>query len=245
MMIMRTTYFMLIGLVVLGVSALNAQNVGIGTTNPIDQLDVNGHARLNYTLHVDASGSTGFVASKVNLYSHDDYRGAGIYSLGQSFDWFWGNPYTDHDDAFILSRAVAGTGEGTAQKSNALLFVSGDGKVGIGTIAPTEQLQVEGNAVVVGVLSCRKIKVTTTGFPDYVFDDDYDLKSLSEVEEFINKNKHLPGVPSEKEVIAEGMDLKELTIVQQEKIEELFLHLIAAEKKMKQMEEEIQKLKEN
>lgn len=75
---------------------------------------------------------------------------------------------------------------------------------------------------------------------DYVFEKDYNLLPLFEVESFIEKNGHLPNVPSEKEIKKdEGFELKEITIVQQEKIEEAFLHLINLEKKVEELKKQL------
>ena len=73
-------------------------------------------------------------------------------------------------------------------------------------------------------------------WPDYVFSINYDLMPLNELEEFIKKNKHLPGFPAEKEIIDNGLDLSEITRRQQEKIEELFLHIIQLEKRLNSLE---------
>jgi hypothetical protein len=62
--------------------------------------------------------------------------------------------------------------------------------------------------------------------PDYVFEKDYNLLPLSELETYINKNKHLPEVPSAKEMEAEGLNLKEMNLILLKKVEELTLHLI-------------------
>lgn len=71
------------------------------------------------------------------------------------------------------------------------------------------------------------------GWADYVFDDDYLLMSLSELEEYIKEHKHLPGVPSAATVAEEGIDLAEMNKILLEKIEELTLRVIELEKKIK------------
>lgn len=78
--------------------------------------------------------------------------------------------------------------------------------------------------------------MNNTIFPDYVFEEDYDLPTLQEVETFITKNKHLPNTPSADELAEKGMNLKEITVVQQESIEQLYLHVIALEKRLKELE---------
>jgi len=83
-----------------------------------------------------------------------------------------------------------------------------------------------------GILT-EKVKVAvknTANWADYVFADDYKLKSLEEVETFVNTNKHLPGVPSAKEVVANGLDLATMDAKLLEKIEELTLYMIELKK---------------
>ena len=74
---------------------------------------------------------------------------------------------------------------------------------------------------------------------DYVFAKDYKLPSLTEVETHINQFQHLPNVPSAKTLADDGgIKLKEMTISQQEKIEELFLYMIEMNKKVEALEQE-------
>lgn len=82
-----------------------------------------------------------------------------------------------------------------------------------------------------------------TGWADYVFEEDYELKSLEEVESYIAINGHLPNVPSATQVAAQGVELGDISRIQQEKIEELFLFTIEQEKKIKRQEKDIEELK--
>ncbi|TAE72623.1 MAG: hypothetical protein EAZ85_09220 [Bacteroidetes bacterium] len=85
----------------------------------------------------------------------------------------------------------------------------------------------------------EKVKVdiaTSNGWADFVFEKRYKLRSLAEVEAFIQKNKHLPDVPSEKQLQKEGLDLGEMQKIQMQKIEELTLYIIELEKRIKTLE---------
>nr|WP_315421979.1 hypothetical protein [uncultured Pedobacter sp.] len=93
-------------------------------------------------------------------------------------------------------------------------------RIGIGTATPAEKLSVNGN------IRAKEIKVEAANWPDYVFDKDYRILGLQELDAYIKANKHLPGMPSAKEVEANGMALGEMVKLQQKKIEELTLHLI-------------------
>lgn len=93
--------------------------------------------------------------------------------------------------------------------------------------------------LVKGGMITEKIKVAvagTTDWADYVFENDYKIMPLTKVEAFIKENKHLPNVPSTKDMIANGNDLQKTDAKLLEKIEELTLYVI-------ELNKEIQKLK--
>ncbi len=92
-----------------------------------------------------------------------------------------------------------------------------------------------------GVVNAKKIyaeevevRVDAMGiyWPDYVFKKDYELLSLYEIENFVKLNYHLPGVPSEKKVLEEGLNLGEMDAILLKKIEELTLYIIEQQKEI-------------
>lgn len=105
------------------------------------------------------------------------------------------------------------------------------GDITIGTTAAQKQLHVNGN------IKARKVKVTVTEWPDYVFDSGYQLPPLSFVAQFIQQNKHLPEVPAAAVVAREGIDLGDNQAVLLKKIEELTLYVIAQDKNQAALEE--------
>lgn len=119
------------------------------------------------------------------------------------------------------------------------------GKIYIGntTSYPTTtgnyKLFVEG-----GILT-EKVKValrSTSNWADYVFANDYKLMPLSEVEQFISTNKHLPGVASASDLVKDGIDVVEMQSKQMEKIEELTLYVIQQNKKIEELQKQVQAL---
>jgi hypothetical protein len=86
----------------------------------------------------------------------------------------------------------------------------------------------------------------TNTYPDYVFKPEYKLMTLDEVEKFIEKEGHLPNVPSEKEVQANGNQIKlaEMQMKLLEKVEELTLYTLQQERKIRQLEASLNELKE-
>ena len=124
-------------------------------------------------------------------------------------------------------------------------FING-GKVGIGTTTPTEKLEVN------GIIRSKEVKVEATGWPDYVFSPNYNLRSLEETETFIQENQHLPEIPAATEIEAEGLLLGEMNALLLKKIEELTLHTIEQHKLIDQQKqlnqqliERIEKLESN
>ena len=83
------------------------------------------------------------------------------------------------------------------------------------------------------------------GGPDYVFEEGYDLSTLEEVEAYIKDNKHLPEVPSAKEMEENGIELAQMNMLLLKKIEELTLHLIEQNKLIHEQNRRIESLEMN
>lgn len=92
--------------------------------------------------------------------------------------------------------------------------------------------KVDANEVEVGgKIYCQEVEVSLdagTG-PDYVFEDNYNLMSLKDVNIFIKENKHLPDVPSAIEMEENGMNMKDMQLLLLKKVEELTLYTIKLE----------------
>ncbi len=92
-----------------------------------------------------------------------------------------------------------------------------------------------------GIIRADKVIVNTTG-ADFVFEKDYSLMSLAELEKSINENKHLPGMPSAAEMQTNGMSLGETNTLLLQKIEELSLYVIELQKQNNKLNERISNL---
>jgi hypothetical protein len=110
------------------------------------------------------------------------------------------------------------------------LVVTGAIRIGT-TVGPGGyKLAVDGKAI------CTELLVRLVpNWPDYVFSKDYKLPELNDVENFINKNNHLPGIPSAKTIEANGMNVGEMQKLQMEKIEELTLYIIDLKKEIEKL----------
>jgi hypothetical protein len=112
-----------------------------------------------------------------------------------------------------------------------------NGHVGIGTVPRNDyRLAVE------GTVGARKVKVTQESWADFVFDPQYQLPTLLDVELFIQKHKHLPEIPSTSEVLDEGIDLGDMNKKLLQKVEELTLYVIELKKENERQQKQLDKL---
>jgi hypothetical protein len=108
--------------------------------------------------------------------------------------------------------------------------LTNNGNLGIGTANPDMKLTVNGN------IHAEEVKIDLSiSAPDYVFKEDYNLKSLEELEIFIKENNHLPEIPSAKEFEENGLMLAKMDMDLLKKIEELTLYTIAQQKEIKRL----------
>jgi hypothetical protein len=146
---------------------------------------------------------------------------------------------------------------------NYVLFLKDDGRVGIGTsvINSSYKMAVSGGlyATSIGIgtsnpntayklnvnggILAEKVKIISSVGADFVFEDDYNLPALSEVESFVKENKHLPEIQSAEEMKNGGLDMGEFQIKLLQKVEELTLYVIELEKKTARLENELNELK--
>ncbi|MFT3870776.1 MAG: hypothetical protein QM715_20175 [Nibricoccus sp.] len=202
-------------------------NVGIGTTSPAVKLDV-------WTS--DAAG----VQTALSL-NNNFYYGAGSGTAAVQLDF---QRYHSTKGAIRVGNESETTSDynymtfstwGTALEER--VRINSSGNVGIGTTSPTEKLSVNGR------IRAREVIVETTGWSDHVFADSYKLQSLSEVEQHIKTEKHLPGVPSAQEVAEKGVSVGDMQVILLAKVEELTLHMIELKKENMELRHQMESLK--
>ncbi|WP_124020590.1 MULTISPECIES: tail fiber protein [Flavobacterium] len=159
------------------------------------------------------------------------FAGYGIQHSG--FTWV---PNTSMDEGKLFL-SFGGAEDGIANPIK-VTFQS-NGNVGIGTKNPDSKLTVAGN------IHAQEVKVTARAgeVPDYVFANDYKLKSLEEVESYIKQNSHLPEIPSAKEIEKNGLMLAEMNMNLLKKMEEMTLYMIEQNKRIKDLEKQIEEIK--
>lgn len=112
------------------------------------------------------------------------------------------------------------------------MHISENGNIGIGTTNPQYKLEVN------GTIRAKEIKVES-GWADFVFEDSYELPTLDFVAEHIKEKKHLPGMPSAKEVSREGLSLGDMNTKLLQKIEELTLYVIELKEENKAIQKRL------
>lgn len=111
-------------------------------------------------------------------------------------------------------------------------IVNGNLRVGLAPLPAGFSFGVDGKII------CTELMVRLVpSWPDYVFEEDYKLRNIYDLDEFIKSNKHLPGIPKAKEV-EKGLSIGEMQKLQMEKIEELTLYIIQLKKELDKLREE-------
>lgn len=218
-------------------------NVGIGTTSPLNGttnsgLHVSKGNHSTIMLGDPAAGYGGFIQTSDN--KHRLFIGTNLYDDVINS---WKTVQTGKGIAGINIIADEGTWgtvidfvTNTADTYNKSMSILGNGNVGIGTSNPQSKLAVNGE------IFAKRVKVTQTGWADFVFDEGYKLPGLSEVEGYIKTNKHLPDIPSAAEVEKEGLDVGEMNKKLLQKVEELTLYLIEQQKQIEAQNKRIRQL---
>lgn len=205
-------------------------NQGIGTENPL------------YPLHIEpgkmylgsADTTAGWALSYLHWAGHSLVMGtpAGHYAHN-SIDLKPGG--CEQETLFSQLRMYTATGVNEQELKVAITttgnaFFNNDGNFGIGTETPDYKLDVN------GTMRAKEIVVNLNDGADFVFDDNYKLMNLNELDAFVQSNKHLPEVAPAAEMVENGVDMGEMQIKLLQKIEELTLYIIAQDKRITELE---------
>ena len=199
--------------------------VGVGTLVPSSKLAVEGG-----DLHIGNETS-----------SNGQRRYARIYGYDANAQ-FYGTIHSNWEDSkrtfdiYTNNQTQQLKIDASANSSARIGILPGENAgVGIGTFETgSHKLAVEGS------IGAREIKVEASGWSDFVFENDYDLRTLEEVEEHINEKGHLPEIPSEVEVTENGINLGEMNAKLLQKIEELTLYMIEQNKQNQAQQKELE-----
>jgi hypothetical protein len=234
---MKKIVLLTLGIVTLHVYAASAQWFGTAASTGLTYRD--GNVVIGSTVMDGSYGSTERIlqlkgsGTWLSMIS----TGGGSFNLGFSSTYGTGLYSRSQPIKFWTSPTTSG---GLAQR----MIINTSGTIGIGTSLannPNNYL-----LAVNGKIGAKEVQVenTSTAWADYVFEDDYQLRPLEEVEVFISKYKHLPEIPSAEEVKKEGHKLGEMDVLLLKKVEELTLYLIEQEKQLKEQRQIIQEQNE-
>ena len=215
-----------------------AAGLGIGTPSPASKLHIAGDEFITLGNYEASNGVKGiqFTGFRDII---PNYFGASIEAVP---DWICCGGYPGAGYPGIKNIALnfnVHLDGGVADSKMTAMSIRPNGYVGIGSTSPTEKLTVNGK------IKANEIRVDGGGAPDYVFEEDYKIGTLKEVESYIKINKHLPEVPSAKEMERDGIAIGEMNKLLLKKIEELTLHVIEMNKRVEKLEAENKKLKNN
>jgi hypothetical protein len=186
--------------------------VGIGTTTPHSPLELINTADRLAIFYDNASANSNSTISVGNSTSTNK----NVLNIG-----FHADPTESKRFGYISVQGVA--------YSTQMAF-STTGSVGIGTTSPgSYKLAVEGK------IGARELVITASAWADHVFNPNYNLKPLNDVEKFIKTNNHLEGIPTAKEVKTNGVAVGEIQAKLLQKVEELTLYVIEQNKKIEQL----------
>jgi hypothetical protein len=220
-------------------------NIGIGISNPQVPLDVNGSVRYTGMMINEADAENTTVRLKPGASNtaaisgiFEAYEKADIGNSGSALFGITNSTWAAPIPSVALMSTQQGTGvtkdimiwahDSPSATNMALCIKANTNNIGIGTTMPGPyKLAVE------GTIGARKIKVTQAlPWADFVFDPEYVLPTLKEIEAYVRVKKHLPGIPSATEIKENGLDLGDMQQKQMQKIEELTLYLIEINKKL-------------
>lgn len=226
---------------------ITAKNSSAGNNNAYVGIGTN--ASTSYRLYVSGStllsGSTRLNVANTMLKVATD-NNASELQFGIMNNESNGNSKTNTIYSYQCQSQYSCGATDLALKAKKFYFNSGDVNVAKnldvkGKITCHNEIEV--TAMNAGSINAKDINVELPAAADYVFEDNYNLQSLSEVESYVKENKHLPGMPSASEFAEKGMSVSEMSNKLLEKVEELTLHMIQLEKENKALKAEMELMK--
>ncbi|HNW75033.1 MAG TPA: hypothetical protein PKN44_15490 [Bacteroidales bacterium] len=228
------------------------KNVGIGTEQPKKKLDIHhtdtpGGISLTQMLQDNANGSElSFNKNSNEGIAPQCSMGHGYFE-GRSSFFIWSclDKKGEGKTEFYIDLNNGMTGIGT-EWPDATLEVAGDMKVkdklGIGCTPPSDEIY---KVFVEGGIEARKIRVTAKDYPDFCFNEEYPLMPLRDLKKFISLNKHLPGVPTAREVEDnKGIEIGEMQTILLKKVEEQTLYILDLQKQIEELKAQVGSLTE-
>ena len=215
-------------------------NVGIGTINPSMKLQIAGSAASGYNNTLSLNNNEWFNFGNVSGYGFINWfsqANTGRDDFVNTHSSVKASSIRGGNGEIKFYTSSANNGIGQSSELTERMTIESNGNVGIGTTSPDAKLAVNGN------IHTKEVKVDLVGWPDYVFEEEYHLPTLQEVETHIEEKGHLQNIPSAKKVEENGIKLGEMNSKLLQKIEELMLYTIQQQKEIEELKNEISELK--
>lgn len=220
-------------------------SVGIGTSSPSAILDVEKNFNGTTSLEISNSSTGNLARRGISIGNGSVSNSVFLISTSPNYDEVisWSNAGILGTDSQLsnglIMRTAAGKIRFQPNGTTDKVVIDANGNVGIGISSPTQKLQVAGTVYSTEV----KVELAAGQGPDYVFEPDYDLRTLQETKAYISENRHLPEIPSAKEMEEKGVDLGDMNMRLLKKIEELTLHQIELMEELQSVKKELKELK--
>ena len=224
-------------------SAFFHGKLGIATSNPLERLDIGIDSKIN--IKVGRWAALGVTGSAIATIIGNNAKAS--TTLDNTMEFMTTTVdgakaiKMQYNEGISFHTHRGSVTSGQVFDGYERMRINNDGNILIGK---TSQSNANYKLDVAGPVRANEIVVNTTG-ADYVFDEDYKLKTLSEVETYIQENGHLPDIPSAEEMQTNGMAVGELNTKLLEKIEELTLYVIELKKKTEEQDHLIKSLMQN
>lgn len=185
--------------------------VGIGSNGGTDKVNINTALSGGETIIAGTSGNSIFSGGHALQCESSNYTGGIGISVGAN------------NSGFIQAYSP------TQENGNIYINPNG-GNVGIGTTHPQSLLSVS------GTITAKVLNVTQNNWSDFVFDSSYHRQPLADIARYVAEHKHLPEIPSAAQIATSGLDIGNMQKLQLQKIEELTLDVIDADKRAQQQD---------
>lgn len=226
----------------IGIQLLNNGNVGVGTSTPSQKLDVLGNIITGSTHATEGVNafSIRYENGSLNNWGALRSSAASYMSFGVKADNNIANGWLSSNETLNFSKvAMILNDDGIKFLSSPQQLIALNSPV---TMNEVMKIAVNGNASLQGKFEAKEVKVTLTPTADFVFDENYNLPKLEEIEKHIKEKKHLPEIASAAQMEKEGVNIGEFQIKLLQKIEELTLYTIEQNKQLKKLQENNNKL---
>ena len=213
-------------------------NVGIGTSTPADKLVVGeGYEQISFgsAMNNDAGWAIGYIGMNATRTRTGTWQASTWTISADGNNAIGGSVIKTEADGKMVFIPINGNNLSGNTMTDAEL---NDRRMMVlypGEYDPSSETMGGGVLKVNGNIICRDLEVTINGWWDDVFQPGYKLMSIEELEQYLMQNGHLPGVPTEADIVGQSMSVQEMNLMLLQKVEELTLYIINLQKQIDEL----------